>query len=96
MEPDLKSLLLRACLPGLPVQNLFFRTCLSGPSSPAIPGPFEPLRSLSMTKVKQAGPGAATHGKCDFVDKFSGLVENIPKFVEKPVKTFNSLFSRPD
>ncbi|WP_417487820.1 hypothetical protein [Maricaulis sp.] len=49
-----------------------------------------------MTKVKQAGPGAATHGKCDFVDKFSGLVENIPKFVEKLVKTFNSLFSRPD
>ncbi|WP_291764628.1 hypothetical protein [Maricaulis sp.] len=49
-----------------------------------------------MTKVKQAERGAATHGKCDFVDKFAGLVENIPKFVEKLVKTFNSLFSRPD
>ncbi|WP_190273948.1 hypothetical protein [Maricaulis maris] len=96
MEPDLKSLPSRACLSCLPVQNRLLRTCLPGPSSPAIPGPFEPLRSLSMTKVKQAGRGAATHGKCDFVDKFAGLVENIPKFVEKLVKTFNSLFSRPD
>jgi hypothetical protein len=49
-----------------------------------------------MTTVKQAGRGAAPHGKCDFVDKLSSLVENIPKFVEKLVKTFNSLFSRPD
>jgi len=96
LEPDLKSLPLRACLSCLPVQNLFFRTCLSGPSSPAIPGPFEPLRSLSMSKVKQAGPDAATHGKCDFVDKFSGLVEKPPLYVEKLVKTFNSPLSWSD
>ncbi|WP_295691832.1 hypothetical protein [uncultured Maricaulis sp.] len=49
-----------------------------------------------MIEVEQAGAGAATHGKCDFVDKSADLVENFPLSVEKLVKTFNSLFSRPD
>ncbi|WP_158025538.1 hypothetical protein [Maricaulis sp. W15] len=49
-----------------------------------------------MSEVEQAEPGSATHGKCDFVDKSPELVENFPLSVEKLVKTFNSLFSRPD
>jgi len=49
-----------------------------------------------MIEVEQAGPASATHGKCVFVDKSPDLVENLPLSVEKLVKTFNSLISRPD
>jgi hypothetical protein len=49
-----------------------------------------------MIEVKQARPGPATHGKCNFVDKSPDLVENFPLSVENLVKTFNSLISRPD
>jgi hypothetical protein len=49
-----------------------------------------------MIEVEQAGAGFATHGKCVSGDKSARLVENFPLSVEKLVKTFNSLISRPD